>query len=434
MGVRQMKTITKMFSVFLILVLSVLVCVNAANALTIQEVKADGVELASDSQIIHADRGETVDVTVQLKGGSTDENSVRVKVWIGGYKYSEVEDVTSQFNVLSDTVYVKNLNLQLPDDLDSTQDYTLHIEAYGPLGDEVVTPLVFTLRVTPVQDLLDVQDVIFNPGLSVQAGNPLYAKVRVENMGDNKEQDVRVSMNIPALGISVRDYIDQLVSVNGDTDNDNKRTMTSNELMIKIPDNTKTGTYELDVIVDYDRLHESVKKTYLLNVEGKEIVEEQTKINRIVSVDTATKEVDQGKGIIYRLTAANLGTQTETYTVEVSGVDTWATSRVDPAMVTVASDNTGELFVYISANENAVPGLHMFTVKIKSQDTVVKEFNLGADVKEVSTNKFDWASILWIVFGVLLVVVVVLGVILLVKRSKQDDAEEPATGEAQTYY
>lgn len=429
-----MNKITKIFGLFLVLVFSMLVYANAAHALTLQEVKVDGVELASDSQIVHADRGETVDVTIQLKGGSTDENSVRVKAWIGGYKYSEVEDISSQFNVLADTVYVKNLNLQLPDDLDSTQDYTLHIEAYGPLGDAVVTPLVFTLRVTPVQDLLDIQDVIFNPGLSVQAGNPLYAKVRVENMGDNKEQDVRVSMNIPALGISVRDYIDQLVSVNADTNNDNKRTMTSNELMLKIPDNVKTGTYELDVVVDYDRLHESVKKTYLLDVTGKEVVEEPAKINRIVSVDTATKEVDQGKGVIYRITLANLGSSTETYTVETSGLDTWATSRVDPALVTVAQDSTGELFVYISANEDAVAGLHMFSVNVKSGDTTVKEFNLGADVKEVAkASTFSLASILWIVFAVLVIVVVVLGVILLVKRSKEDNAEEPTT-EAQTYY
>ena len=430
---------TKLFSIFLVLVLSVLFSVGAASALTIQEVKVDGVELASDSQIVHADRGETVDVTVQLKGGSTDEDSVRIKAWIGGYKYDEVEDVTSQFKVLADTVYVKNLELEIPEDMDSTEDYTLHVEAYGPTGDEVeYDSLSFTLRVTPVQDLLGIQDVIFNPGLSVKAGNALYAKVRVENTGDNKQEDIRVSMNMPALGISVRDYIDELVSEEqcdvSDCDDDEETSATSNELMLKLPESVKTGTYALEIVVDYDRLHESVRKVFLLSVEGRELVDEQTQINRIISVDTATKEVDPGKGIIYRLTAANLGAQTETYTVEVSGVDTWATSRVDPALVTVASDSTGELFVYISANENAVPGLHMFTVKVKSGDTTVKEFNLGADVKEVAkAGTLSLASILWMVFAVLVIVVAVLGVILLVKRSKEDNAEEPST-EAQTYY
>ena len=430
---------TKLFSIFLVLVLSVLFSVGAASALTIQEVKVDGVELASDSQIVHADRGETVDVTVQLKGGSTDEDSVRIKAWIGGYKYDEVEDVTSQFKVLADTVYVKNLEFEIPEDMDSTEDYTLHVEAYGPTGDEVeYDSLSFTLRVTPVQDLLGIQDVIFNPGLSVKAGNALYAKVRVENTGDNKQEDIRVSMNMPALGISVRDYIDELVSEEqcdvSDCDDDEETSATSNELMLKLPESVKTGTYALEIVVDYDRLHESVRKVFLLSVEGRELVDEQTQINRIISVDTATKEVDPGKGIIYRLTAANLGAQTETYTVEVSGVDTWATSRVDPALVTVASDSTGELFVYISANENAVPGLHMFTVKVKSGDTTVKEFNLGADVKEVAkAGTLSLASILWMVFAVLVIVVAVLGVILLVKRSKEDNAEEPST-EAQTYY
>jgi len=434
-----MNKITKIFGLFLVLVISMIVYANAAHALTIQEVKVDGVELASDSQIVHADRGETVDVTVQLKGGSTDEESVRVKAWIGGYKYDEVEDVSSQFKVLADTVYVKNLELEIPEDIDSTEDYTLHVEAYGPLGDEVeYDSLVFTLRVTPVQDLLNIQDVVFNPGLYVDAGNPLYAKVRLENTGDNKQEDIRVSLNIPALGISVRDYVDELVSEEtcdiSDCDDDEETSATSNELMLKIPENTKEGTYELQVLVEYDRLHESVQKTYLLNVKGKELVDETSQINRIVSVDTATKEIDQGKGVIYRFTLANLGSSTETYTVETSGLDTWATSRVDPALVTVASDNTGELFVYISANEDAVAGLHMFSVKVKSGDTTVKEFNLGADVKEVAkASKFGLASILWIVFAVLVIVVAVLGVILLVKRSREDNAEEPST-EAQTYY
>lgn len=434
-----MKKITKMLSIFLLLVFSLVTFAGAASALTIQEVKVDGIELAADSQIVHVDRGETIDIDVQLKGGSSDEEKVRVKAWIGGYKYDEVEDISSQFKVLADTVYVKNLELEMPEDLDATEDYTLHVEAYGPLGDEIeFDSLVFTLKVTPVQDLLNIQDVIFNPGLSVEAGNPLYARVRLENMGDNKQEDIRVSINVPALGISVRDYVDELVSDefcdSSDCDDDEETSMTSNELMLKIPDNAKEGTYELEILVEYDRLHESVKKVYLLNVKGKELVEDGKEIKRLVSVDTATKEVDQGKGIIYRFTVANLGSEAEAYNVEVSGVDSWATSRVDPAFVTVASDNTGEVFVYVSANENAAPGLHMFTVKVKAQDTIVKEFNLGADVKEVQAKTFNLASILWVIFAVLVIVVVVLGIILLVKRSKEDKAEEPGTGEAQTYY
>jgi len=419
---------TKLFSIFLVLVLSVLFSVGAASALTIQEVKVDGVELASDSQIVHADRGETVDVTVQLKGSSVNEDSVRVKAWIGGYKYDEIEDMSSQFKVLADTVYVKDLELELPEDMDSTKDYTLHVEAYGPTGDEVEDSLSFTLRVTPVQNLLDMQDVMFNPGLTVQAGNPLYTRVRVENMGDAKEEDIRVSINIPALGVSTRDYIDELAA-----DETEETSGTSNDLMIKIPDNAKTGTYELQVLVEYDRLHESTQKTYLLNVEGKENVDTEAKINRIVNVDTATKEVDQGKGVIYRFTLANLGNDAETYNIEVNGIESWGASRVDPAYVTVAPDNTGEVFVYISANENAAAGLHMFNVKVKSADSIVKEFNLGTDVKEVQVNKFDITSILWIVFGVLVLVVVVLGIILLVKRSGKDETEE-TSAEAQTYY
>ncbi len=436
-----MQGTQKILSIFLVLFVGLLFCVNGAHALTFEEIQVNGVEYDSSNSIIHADRGDTVDIRVELKGSTEDEERVRVKAWIGGYKYDDVEDSTNRFTVLSDTVYVKDLSLVIPNDIEATGDYTLHVEAYGPEG-ESIKHEQFTLKITPIEDLLTLQDVMINPGLSVEAGKPVYVSVRVENQGENKQEDIRVKASIPKLGLSARTYIEELVSNEFcdafDCDDDEETSQTSDELMLKIPENTKEGTYELDVEVEYDRFHKSVKETYLIYVEGaeKEAVStsEDSEVKRIVNVDTATQEVEQGDGVIYRITLANLGDNTETYNLEVSDVETWGTVRVDPAFVVVNKDSTGEAFVYLAANENAADGLHMFTVKVKSGEEVVKEISLGADVK-VKHNKLDLTQALWIVFGVLVLLILILGIILLIKRSGENsDAEEPSMSEGQTYY
>ncbi len=452
-----MQKIQKLFSMFVLLALGFLLCMNTAEALEFTEIKVNGVEYINTNDIIHVDRGDDVEIRVELVGidsaictlsPNCDEERVRVKAWIGGYKYDEIDDSTNRFTVLEDTTYVKTLNLKIPHDLEATDDYTLHIESYGPQGESIKDEL-FTLKITPIEDMITIQDVILNPGLNVKAGKPLYVTVRAENLGENKQEDVRVKISIPELGISTRTYIDELCSTeccNEDSDDccneDDETSSSSDELMLKIPENAKEGTYELVVEIEYDRFHKTTKETYLLFVEAEGTEDTTTPgsndndvaVKRLINVDTATQEVEQGKGVIYRVTLANLGSQTETYTLEVNNVDAWGTVRFDPSFVVVEKDSTGEAFVYVAANENSVEGLHMFTVKIKTNDKVIEELSLGTDVKAKS-GMLDLTQILWIVFGALVLLVLILGIVLLVKRSGEDsDTEEPSMSEGQTYY
>jgi len=431
-----MQKIQKMLSIFLVLAIGLLLFANSAQALQFTEIKVNGVEYNSNYDVIHVDREDTVDIRVELFGDNGTEDRVRVKAWIGGYKYDNIEDTTNMFTVLGGTLYVKNLKLEMPEDMNSQDDYTLHIEAYDNAGYSEIDQ-ESTLRVTPIEDVVKIQDVIINPGLSVEAGKPIYVTVRAKNFGENKQDDVRVKVSIPELGISTRTYINELCSLEEycDGDNDEEDSASSGELMLKIPETVKEGTYELLVELEYDRFHKSTSETYLLNVESKSkttTTSSTTDMDRIIAVDTATQEVSQGKGVIYRITLANLGDKTETYNIEVSGVETWGTSRVDPNYVVVEKDSTGEAFVYIAANENAVEGLHMFTAKIKANNEVVKEISLGADVND--NERLSLTQILWIVFGVLVLVVLILGIILLVRGSRDNSDSEEPINEGQTYY
>jgi len=423
-----------------LLLLASFVLVTAVNAADfgIAEVKVNGVELAESSSIIHVNRGDNVDVRVELRGGETKTEDVRVKAWIGGYEYDEIEDVSEEFDMLANTTYVKYLTLQIPEDIDATKDYTLHVEAYTAIGDEIeYDDLKFTLRITPERHLLDIQDVIFNPGLAVEAGNPLYVKARVENLGENKERDIRVKAEIPELGVDARTYIDELVSDQycdeHDCNDDDEVSATSSELMLKIPEDAN-GTYKLYVTVEYNKFHDKVEKSYTLEVIPKALpsVEEAAEVQRYVTVDATTKEVAQGKGVIYKFNVANLGTEAEIYSLDVTGLDDWASWQVDPESIVVQPDTTGEIYLYIAANEEATIGKHVFTVTLKSGEESIKEITLAADVKEAPKG-ISTEAILWIVFGVLIAAVIVLGIVLAVKsRKKEEKTEEPL--ETSSYY
>ena len=434
-----MQKYSKLATLVLLLLASFVLAtaVNAAD-FSIAEVKVNGVELAENSSIIHVDRGDSVDIRVEIRGGATKTEDVRVKAWIGGYEYDEIEDVSEEFDVLANTTYVKYLTLQIPEDIDATKDYTLHVEAYTAVGDEIeYDDLRFTLRITPERHLLNIQDVIFNPGLAVEAGNPLYVKVRVENLGENKERDIRVKAEIPELGVDARTYIDELVSDQycneHDCNDDDEVSATSSELMLKIPEDAN-GTYKLYVTVEYNRFHDKVEKSYTLEVIPKALpsVEEKAEVQRYVTVDGTTKEVAQGKGVIYKFTVANLGTEAEIYSLDVTGLDDWATWQVDPESIVVQPDTTGEIYLYIAANEDATIGKHVFTATLKSGEESIKEITLAADVKEAPKG-VSTETILWIVFGVLIAAVIVLGIVLAVKsRKKEEKTEEPL--ETSSYY
>src|SRR3989338_1691790 len=161
----KFRSVLFMF-VFLISLISV-------NALVMSEVKVDGTAI-SQSATVSAVKGNTLDIRVELFGDlNVTENDVRVKAWIGGYEYDDIEETSDLFNVQSNVIYVKNLELELPEDMGATEAYTLHVDAYSQSGNEVEYTNVFTLMVSPERHLIRFIDTIFNPGLSVEAGQPL---------------------------------------------------------------------------------------------------------------------------------------------------------------------------------------------------------------------------------------------------------------------
>jgi len=426
----KFKSVLFMF-VFLISLISV-------NALVMSEVKVDGTAI-SQNAIVSAIKGNTLDIRVELFGDlNFTENDVRVKAWIGGYEYDDIETTSDLFNVQSNVIYVKNLELELPEDMDATEAYTLHVDAYSQSGNEVEYTNVFTLMVSPERHLIRFIDTIFNPGLSVEAGQPLFTTVRLENLGDKKEEDIKVKVSIPALGVSAVKYLDELTSDELDNE-DEEDSGEVGDIYLVIPKDAETGIYDVVVDAEYNRGHDVESKRYLINIKGKVeapvdalpgTVTPTGLVTAVISVDSETKQVQSGESIVYKIMFANLGQDAKTYTIELSNVD-FGVTRVDPAVLTINPDQTAEAYVYLSVDKNAREGMHLFNVNVKSGNQLVKEFNLGSDVN--AGADVDAKNVLEVVFVVLLVVLIILGIVVIVKRLGKGREPEESTG-GQSYY
>jgi len=426
----KFRSVLFMF-VFLISLISV-------NALVMSEVKVDGTAI-SQSATVSAVKGNTLDIRVELFGDlNVTENDVRVKAWIGGYEYDDIEETSDLFNVQSNVIYVKTLELELPEDMDATEAYTLHVDAYSQSGNEVEYTNVFTLMVSPERHLIRFIDTIFNPGLSVEAGQPLFTTVRLENLGDKKEEDIKVKVSIPALGVSAVKYLDELTSDELDNE-DEEDSGEVEDIYLVIPKDAKTGIYDVVVDAEYNRGHDVESKRYLINIKGKVeapvdalpgTITPTGLVTAVISVDSETKQVQSGESAVYKIMFANLGQDAKTYTIELSNID-FAVARVDPAVLTINPDQTAEAYIYLSVDKNAREGMHLFNVNVKSGNQLVKEFNLGSDVN--AGADVDAKNVLEVVFVVLLVVLIILGIVVIVKRLGKGREPEESTG-GQSYY
>ena len=403
----------KLLTLIVILLVAAIFPVNinaTQHPFEISSVEVEGVE---NPNLVNVERGDKLNVRVELLGLSQAKD-VRVKAWIGGYEYDDVQARTSIFDVEAGVTYVKNLVLEIPNDIDASESYTLHVEAFN---DDDSNEAEFEIQVEPQRHLLNFVDIIFNPGLSVKNTQPLFVTVRVENLGDKKEEDVRVEVSIPELGVSQRTFIDELVSVENSNDDDEETSSSSDTLLLDLS-NVQPGTYTARVKVDYNRGHDSIMQTYELTVMSEKGV--QPTQNLIVQATSASMNVNQGESVTYTFSIANLGDKARTFNFEALGYESWATASLDQIAATVLPGSTKEVRVNVNAKADADAGNKIFTVKVKEGNNVVRELQFDATVKGKATvdNLTSLRSGLEIGFIVLLVILVILGIILAVSKLK----------------
>lgn len=421
----------KLLSLFLVSLLAL----TGVFAATSTDYRIDSVKIndfiAEDvngrGNIVYAERGHPLELNVFVSNtGIRDIEDIKVRAWVEGYEYEDVEDISDMFDLTKNVSRSIPLVLNLPEDMDASTEYTLYVKVSDKVNDIENS---YPLRVEETRRKLNIQDVIFRPSNAVDADRYLRTVVRLENLGSRKEENIKVTVSIPELGVSAADYINELVAVENE-DDDEETSQSTNELVLQIPRDAKTGDYDVKITAEYNRGHDIVTETETIHVNGKTIVSLED-AKAIISMDTSAKDLAQGKETVYKIALASLTDENIIYTVEVAGVDTWASSNIEPALVTLEAGKTAEMLVKVTPNKD-VTGNHAFTIKLKEGNVLVKETTLNANVIKAGVDWSATKTVLEYGFGVLVIILVILGLVIAFKRKPAESSGESESEES--YY
>ncbi|MBI4142153.1 hypothetical protein HY484_04460 [Candidatus Woesearchaeota archaeon] len=269
----------KMITSMLLVLLAMVGVVSAAPlpvAVNSVEVDDQLVTLGSTNRL-SIERDQPFEVKVVLTATEALSN-VEVEAFVSGYEYNDVErvfDATPVFDVQPNTTYTKRLTIVLPADADA-DNYKLRVVIADRDHDAIIQN--YELRLDAQRHLLRVDDVnLFSAGHGNQvvSGDPLLANVRVKNLGDRTEDDVKVRVSLPALGVSGTRYIDSIRS--------DKSEETGN-LYLKLPKCVDAGDYGVTVEVTYDN--------------GKRLVNDRSQTVSVLKNDACDKKEEPQKVIV----------------------------------------------------------------------------------------------------------------------------------------
>ncbi|MEK6839991.1 MAG: hypothetical protein AABX72_03550, partial [Nanoarchaeota archaeon] len=270
---------------------------------------------------------------------------------------------------------------------------------------------------------------------TVQAGKPFFGKVRVENLGEKEENDVKVVMSIPQLGISESGFIPELVSQQQELSEDFFQEQSSDqiEFILRIPEDAPSGEYTVQVDVIYNRGNSKVSQTRKILVQA---LPQAAAVETVINPESTSKTTKSGVEVMYRIMIANLGTEKGVYSIQLDGVQ-WADARVEPGFLTVLPDSTGEFAVFVTPMDSAEARTYTFNARVMLGTEVVSDVILQTKVEkaeEASAAPTTFKMVLAIIFAILVLVLIVLGVIIAIRKTQEADEETPTAAEGQTYY
>ena len=427
----------KVLSVFLLALIALLaVTVATALPVTIDKVKINGdvISPTSANEILNLERDQQIEVRVEVTA-SSDIDNAQIEAYLRGYDHDDlIQDITDVFDMKENRTYIKKLYLKLPYRVDKDV-YKLRIRVEDRDGDS--TEQTYELDISSKRHELMIKDVLFSPANYVISGRALLTTVRLKNTGLKDEDSVKVQVQIPAMGLSAADYVDEI---------DEDESTTSEELYMRIPKCQPEGDYQVVVTVTYDEGDETEKVTKTIHVvkddscnsqaENKD--QNQQVPKTIITIGPTSQDLTRGEGgVIYPLTLSNAGTESKTYIITADGFQSWGDLKISPANVVILQPGEAKaVYLYLSAKETAQPGQHMFTVSVTSGAKQLKQFSLTANVVNAPASSASGWNTVKKVLEVSLIILVILLVILglIIGFSRMKGPEDKDEEESQTYY
>ncbi len=384
------------------------------------DINLDKIEVNGYSAVggtpLYIERSNKLDIDLWFTS-AVDYSDVQVYAFIAGYEYGEIRDYSDVFDIKAGVMYHKTLEIQLPEILD-TGSYKLRIvfaDKDGQLETYDIELVVGTAR----HDL-EIRNIMVIPGKIVKQGDAMLVAARIENMGEKDERDVKVTVEVPELGLKQVDYVDLIEA---------GEVLSTDYLMLNIPECANVGEFTLKVTVSYNRDTKEAVKTEKFNViESGACVQapsETTQKKTLITLGPKTAMISKGEKATYVVTIRNAGSTDALYNLEAVVPGNWAEVSFAPAKTFVLKSGEEKL-VYVTVKPKAnVEGEQMFKLVLKVNNEEAKEIPLTAVISGSNTK-----NVLELTIVVLIIVLILLGIIIGAVKAKKKTKEE----EEETYY
>lgn len=317
-----------------------------------------------------------------------DEENVKVKVYMEGHR-DDVSVSTNRFNIEDGITYTKLLSLRLPSDSDDlSEEYTLYVEI---VSKDDRTEEEYTISMQRNSYTFEILSIDYSS--NILAGEVAPVSVVIKNIGYNRMDDTYAIVSIPALGISSRGYVGDLIPVEDYDDYDDEEDSVQKTVYLKIPMNIEAGVYDMEIEVYNNDAETSVTK--LVNIGGS--------VSGMVLAAVKNQDLNAGETVTYDLIVVNSADDVKVFNIGTVSGDVLSVSA--PSVVTVGPDASETVSITVKADDNAAIGTYTFSVDVNGKQVV-----FGANVvgTSVSTSVVALTVILVIIFVVLLAVLVVL--------------------------
>lgn len=379
-------------------VLTLLVATFASAGLATNiDTDFNGVMLGSNTMVGDVDGVVPVRVTFD---SIADEEDVKVKVYMEGHR-DDVSAYTDRFDIEYGNTYTKLLSLRLPSDSDDlSEEYTLYVEV---VSQDDRSEAEYTISMQRESYTFEVLSVDYTSKVSV--GDVFPVSVVVKNTGYNRMDDTYLVVSIPALGVSTRGYVGDLIPTEDYIDYDDEEDSLYRTVYLRIPENAVSGVYDLNVEIYNDDAEAGVTK----------LISVSDSVTSMILAAVKNQDLNAGETVTYDMIVVNSADDVKVFNIETISGDVLSVSA--PSVITVGPDASETVQVMVSASSDAEIGTYTFSVDVDGKKLV-----FGANVVEtsVSTSIVALTVILVIIFVVLLAVLVVL----LTKKEKPIDEVE----------
>ncbi|HLC53059.1 MAG TPA: hypothetical protein VJK03_00810 [Candidatus Nanoarchaeia archaeon] len=315
----------------------------------------------------------------------------------GGRGYASI---TPEFDVIAGRTYSRFLTVQVPSNVDPSEEMKLEVTISSDATGEVVQKKI-ALTAQRESHVIEILDVAMDS--TVQAGEQVALDIVLKNRGSHFAEDTFFKVSVPALGIERRAYFGDLSPV--DQSDPDKEDAAERRMFLPIPANAPAGIYAIEFeAFDADASTTVSKKFAVVSAGG---------ASSVVS-PTSSKTVAVGEVADYSVILVNSGKTIRVYELSVDA-PAELTVEADEQLVVLPAGTTKTVKVHAQASK---AGRYPFSVDVTTDGNLVKKESFTANVESGATRRTGATSmtsttvvitvILAVIFVVLLIVLIVL--------------------------